>query len=100
MPALLIRHKVTDIARWRPVFDGLEGTLHAHGCLGSQLFLNADNPKETLILLTWDDLERARLYAQSDDLREAMRQSGVADEPDLWFLDDAGLSPSDSMSGP
>ena len=93
MPALLIRHKVTDIARWRPVFEELESALHAHGCLGSQLFRNADNPNETLILLAWDDLERARLYAQSDDLREAMRRSGVADEPDLWFLDDAGQTP-------
>ena len=99
MPALLIRHRVTDVARWRPVFDELETTLHAHGCLGRQLFRNADIPNETLILLTWDGLDRARLYAQSDDLREAMRRSGVTDEPDLWFLDDAGEPGPDGIAG-
>jgi quinol monooxygenase YgiN len=89
MPALLIRHKVTDYATWKPVFDEHETTRRAHGCQGGRLFRNAADPNETLILLTWDDLERARLFAQSDDLRDAMRQAGVADEPDLWFLEEA-----------
>jgi heme-degrading monooxygenase HmoA len=93
MPALLIRLNVTDIAIWRRVFDELEDVLNAHGCLGSQRFRNADHPNETFILLAWDDLERARLFAQSDDLREAMRRGGVANEPDLWFLNDAGRTP-------
>ncbi len=40
------------------------------------------------MLLEWDDLERARLFADSDDLREAMARSGVTDHPDIWFLVD------------
>lgn len=88
MPALVIRHKVADFATWKPLFDELDATCRAHGCQGRRLFRNADDPNETLILLAWDDLERARLFAQSDDLREALKQAVVADEPVLWILEE------------
>jgi len=41
-----------------------------------------------------DDLDRARLFAQSDDLRETMTRSGMADEPDLWFLEEIDQAPA------
>jgi hypothetical protein len=85
---LLIRHKVTDYATWKPVFDDHGANRRANGSLGGRLFRNAADPTETLVLLEWDDLERARLFAQSDDLREAMARAGVVDEPDLWLLDE------------
>jgi hypothetical protein len=40
------------------------------------------------VLLAWDDLERARLFVDSDDLRETMIRAGVAGQPDIWFLED------------
>jgi heme-degrading monooxygenase HmoA len=89
MPALLIRHKVNDFETWKPVFDELDANRRAHGCQGSWIFRNDDNPSETLILLRWDDLDRARLYVQSDDLRDALNRGGVAEEPDFWFLEDS-----------
>ena len=54
---------------------------------GGWLFRNADDPNEILLLLAWDDLERARLFADSDDLHEAMTRAGVTDRPDIWFLE-------------
>ncbi len=86
MPTLLIRHKVTDYATWQSVFDEQEATRRAHGCQLGRLFRNVSDPSEILILLEWDDIERARLFAQSDDLREELKRAEVTDEPDLWFL--------------
>ena len=40
------------------------------------------------MLLEWDDLERARLFVDSDDLQEAMTRAGVTDRPNIWFLED------------
>ncbi len=34
-----------------------------------------------------DDLEKARQFVQSEDLRQAMERSGVAGQPDVYFLD-------------
>ena len=49
---------------------------------------NADDPNELVILLEWDSLENARQFANADELREAMKRAGVADEPDVYFLEE------------
>jgi len=88
MPALLIRHTVADYALWKPFFDAQGNTRRANGSKGGQIFRSADDSHEVLILLEWDDLERARLFVDSDDLREAMDRAGVIDRPDIWFLEE------------
>ena len=93
MPAMLIRHKIVDYGAWKPVFDEHQTTRRANGSRGGRTFRCADDPNEVVILLEWDDLERARLFADSDDLREAMDRAGVTDRPDIWFLADGDPVP-------
>ena len=88
MPCLLIRHKVQDYPVWKAVFEEHEATRRANGSQGGWLFRNAADPDEVLLLLEWDDLERARLFVDSDDLQEAMMRAGVTDRPDIWFLEE------------
>jgi heme-degrading monooxygenase HmoA len=90
MPYILIRHKIEDYAKWRPDYDEHGATRKAGGCKGTHVFRNAENPNEIVILLEWDELENARQFIQSEDLREAMQRAGVADQPDIYILDDAG----------
>ena len=87
MPSLLIRHHVADYLAWKAVFDEHEPARRANGSQGGWLFRSTESG-EVLVLLEWDDLERARLFADSDDLREAMARAGVTDRPDIWFLED------------
>ena len=89
MPCLLIRHTVQDYSDWKAVFDEQEDLRRANGSQGGRLFRSTESG-EVLVLLEWDDLERARLFADSDDLREAMARAGVTDRPDIWFLEDVG----------
>jgi hypothetical protein len=88
MPSLLIRHHVRDVARWKRVFDEQEVVRQANGSRGGQIFCSDADLNEIVVLLEWDDLERARLFVDSDDLREAMTRAGVTDRPDIWFLED------------
>ena len=87
MPCLLIRHTVQDYSDWKAVFDEQEDLRRANGSQGGRLFRSTESG-EVLVLLEWDDLERARFFADSDDLREAMTRAGVTDRPDIWFLED------------
>ena len=87
MPSLLIRCQITDYARWKAVFDEHEVLRRANGSQGGKLFRSAANAHELLVLLDWDDLERARLFVDSDDLQEALRRAGVTGEADIWFLE-------------
>ena len=90
MPYILVRHNVEAYATWRPAYDGHGAARQAGGCKGTHVFRNAEDPNEIVMLLEWDDLENARQLIQSEDLREAMERSGVTDQPDIYFLDDAG----------
>ncbi len=88
MPYVLIRTKVQDYAQWRPVFDEDGVNRQANGSRGGQLFRSASDPNELVILFEWDNLEKARQFSQSEDLRQAMQRSGVAGQPDIYFLKD------------
>jgi hypothetical protein len=41
-----------------------------------------------MILFAWDNLDRARQFVQSEDLRQAMQRAGVADQPDIYLLEE------------
>ena len=88
MPYMLVRHKVEDYERWKPVFDGNAPVRKQSGSKGGRLFRNADDPNEIVILFEWDPLDNARTYAQSWDLRERMQRAGVADQPDIYFFEE------------
>lgn len=94
MPYVLVRHKVADYAQWKPVYDAHATSRKAGGSKGAHLFRNAENPNETIILLEWEDLEQARQFAQSADLRQAMQRAGVADQPDIYFLEEVQWTPA------
>ncbi len=87
MPFLLVRHKVKDYAAWKPFFDRHATARKAGGCKGGYLYRNIDNPNETVVIFEWDKLDRARAFAGSEDLRKIMEQAGVADKPDIYFLE-------------
>lgn len=89
MPYLLVRQKVKDYAKWKPVFDEDGTRRKASGSRGGRLFRNADNLNEVIVLLEWDDLRKARQFAQSDELRKTMERAGVVDKPDVYFLEEA-----------
>ena len=88
MPYLLVRHKVMDYEQWKSAFDAHSVTRQANGSRGGQLFRNATDPDELIVLLEWHDLEQARQFAGSEDLREVMQQAGVVDHIDIYFLKD------------
>ena len=86
MAHMLVRHKVENYAKWKPVFDEHEPARIEAGCLGAQVFRSGNDPYEVFVLMEWDELEKARKFAASQDLREAMERAGVADHPDIYFM--------------
>ena len=87
MAYALIRHKVKDYLDWKFVFVEHANTRRAEGSQGGQLFRNADQPDEVVILMEWDTVENARRFLQSDELKQAMQKAGVASTPELVVLE-------------
>jgi hypothetical protein len=83
---ILVRHKVADFAKWKPAYDAHLSSRQNAGLKEEHLFRNADDPNEVLLLFSAEDLDKAKAFTASDDLRQAMEKSGVSDKPDVYFL--------------
>jgi hypothetical protein len=96
VPFLLIRQKVADFEMWRRAFDENAGTRRANGSNAWHVFRNGSDPDEVWVLLEWDNLMRARLFANSDDLIDELIRAGVATQPDYWLLEETLRPNADS----
>ena len=86
MPHVLIRHKVADYAKWKSVFDAHKVMRKAGGEKTYQIFHAAEDPDNLVLLFEWDNLDNARRFLESRDLRQAMQKAGVSGQPDIYFL--------------
>ncbi len=90
MPFVLVRHKLKNFKKWKPVYDAHGTTRKAGGSRGARLLRNLDKPKEVVILLKWNRLDRARKFVKSRDLRATMKRAGVLGKPEISFLEEVG----------
>jgi len=88
MNYILIRHKIADFGKWKAAYDAHGSVRAAAGLKEECLLRNIDNPNEVILLFDAQDLNKAKEFAGSDDLRQKMQQAGVIDKPDVWFLRD------------
>ncbi len=93
MATLMIRHKVEDYAKWKAVYDDVVSLRKDSGNKGARLLRSADNPNEIVLLNEFADMDKARQFAQSEDLKQAMQKAGVSDHPDMYFLDEVESTP-------
>jgi hypothetical protein len=70
MTHVLVRHKVADFAKWKAVYDNHAGARQSAGLKEKHLLRNLDNPNEVVLLFEAADLQKARQFASSSDLRE------------------------------
>jgi hypothetical protein len=79
---MLVGHKVADFAKWKPVYDAHLSARQKAGLKEEHLFRNADDPNEVLLLFSMEDVDKAKAFAASDDLRQgygegwSQRQAG------------------------
>ncbi len=89
MATVYVHHKVKDYTAWRKAFDDLTSMRTGYGCTGHKVFQSPSDPNEITILTDWKDIDQAKSYATSPDLKEGMQNAGVISQPDVLFLAEA-----------
>jgi hypothetical protein len=88
MGMMIIRHKIRDYGQWRPIFDGHAEMQKGAGLTNPRVFHSADSDKsEIVVVFETKDTKKAKAFAASADLKEAMTKSGVVDTPTIYFLE-------------
>ncbi len=83
---MLIRHKIKDFKTWKVGYDAHLPKRTEAGLTEKYLLRSADDPNEVVGLFEAQDLNRAKAFATSAELREKMQEVGVTDRPDIYFL--------------
>jgi hypothetical protein len=88
MNYVMIRHTVADFPSWKTVYDAHATKRAAAGLKEERLLHNVDKKNEVFLLFAASDLKKAKEFADSADLRQAMQVAGVTEAPDVYFLTD------------
>jgi hypothetical protein len=83
---MLFRHKVRDFKSWKAGYDAHQPKRVEAGLTEKYLLRSSDDPNEVVALFEAQDLNRAKEFAASAELREKMQEVGVVDKPDVYFL--------------
>jgi len=86
MPYVLVRHKVADFSTWKPYYDAHLPARQKAGLTEEHLLHDTDDSNNLVLLFEADDIQKAKEFAASADLRETMQKAGVIDKPDIYFL--------------
>ena len=86
MIQVLVHHQIRDYRNWRSVFDAALDFRHDGGECSCRIFRKTGDPNDLTLLFEWDDLDRAKRYMNSEELRTKMQQAGVIGTPDIQYL--------------
>lgn len=86
MPHLLLQHKVDYFDTWKIAYDRHATARKVAGVTELHLLRGIADPNHVVILFHLADLERARAFLASDDLKTTMEKSGVVGEVQLTEL--------------
>jgi hypothetical protein len=92
MPHVLVRHRVEDFRRWKKAFDEAREFRRDWGEQEYRIFQLSHDTETVVGLFQWDDLNVAREFFESTELRRRMEEAGVQGEPEITYLQqvDAG----------
>lgn len=87
MAHILVHHKVEEYNKWEKVFDGHSSFRTENGSVGEKVFRNAEDSNDVFVFLEFQNIAEGKNFAQSDGLREAMKDAGVVGKPSVYFLE-------------
>lgn len=89
MTSILVQVKVQDYSKWRAVFDENASNRASKGMGASKVYRNSEDMNSVAIFIDVTDVEKARAYADSDELKQAQMKGGVIPPPMMTWLNEA-----------
>ncbi len=89
MANMLVRHKVEDYEAWKKVFDDFVDTRRESGETSWRIWHTDDDPNNLVLLFGYRSIESAKAFMARPDLKEAMEKAGVAEPPEVYYLDES-----------
>ena len=86
MIIVLIHHEVADYLAWKAAFDSNLDWRHKHGERSCRILRSSGNVNDLTLYFEWENLESARAFVASEELKAKMAGAGVKGQPRVDFL--------------
>jgi quinol monooxygenase YgiN len=93
MATMFVRHKISDYENWKRAYDEFSSVRKEKGVTAASVHRDPDNPNTIIVLHQFLDMNTAKEFANSEDLRSAMEKAGVSGPPEIWFGEDIENTP-------
>lgn len=86
--ALIVRHRVANFEAWKKVFDSMTDLRRSHGWISAIVYRDSVDPNVVTIVNRVKDLDGAKRYGGSPELRAGMANAGVQGPPEISFVNE------------
>lgn len=93
MVTIFVKHKVEDYANWKRVYDDFAPARQEMGVTGASVHRDPDDANTLIVTQEFGDLSAAKAFTDSEELKSAMANAGVAGPPEIWFGEDIERTP-------
>jgi hypothetical protein len=99
---MIVRHKVADFDKWLASYESRDSLRLANGIHSYVIGRGVTDPNMILVATKVDDIEKAKAFGKSADLKQAMQKGGVIGKPDFSLTtmtyQDTGIISTDLRS--
>ncbi len=85
---LLVRHEVSDYAKWKSYFDAHGNVRKNHGIKALQVLQDTSNQNDVSIIFEVADIAKAKAFVKSNELKEHLKNAGVIGKTEMNFFSD------------
>ena len=91
---LVVQHKVADFAKWKPGYLAHDSMRTAYGLAQFRLGRGLDDSNMVFVINKMSDVPKAKEFAASPGLKDAMQKAGVISQPIISYIDVVRLDTS------
>ena len=84
--ALMVQHPVADFDRWKKGFDEHQSARQSAGMLGHHINRAEEDPNSQNIYFAVSDVDQAKGFTESPELKEVMQEVGVTGVPEFTWM--------------
>jgi quinol monooxygenase YgiN len=85
---MFAKHQVEDYNNWKKVYDDIAPFRKESGVTAASVHHDSNDPNIVIITHQFRDINAAKRFADSEDLKSAMKKAGVNSQPEFWFAED------------
>jgi quinol monooxygenase YgiN len=93
MATMFVRHKVQDYEEWKRVYDRFASARKKMGVTGASVHRDVNEANTLVVTHQFEDLNAAKAFADSEELKSAMADAGVSGPPEIWFTEEIERTP-------